>query len=160
MPSTEESEGLSHDAMQLQPLINRIKEIGGNYGRTPTQVLFFYLYLSVYPSELDFTMSVTVRSVSSSGSRNVVLVSDTDRVAVCAVWRRSGGAQLAGVPGQRGADPGGEERGAGAGVRGRAGVEPDGRRGGGAALHGAPGQARHRLPGGEAVTTRSLPAGS
>jgi len=71
-----------------------------------------------------------------------------------------GGAQLAGVPGQRGADPGGEERGAGAGVRGRAGVEPDGRRGGGAPIHGAPGQARHRLPGGEAVTTRSLPAGS
>jgi hypothetical protein len=25
--------------MQLQPLINRIKEIGDNYGRSPTQVL-------------------------------------------------------------------------------------------------------------------------
>lgn len=27
-------------AMQLQPLINRINEIGENYGKTPTQVLF------------------------------------------------------------------------------------------------------------------------
>lgn len=69
---------------------------------------------------------------------------------VCMTWS-SGGAKLAGVPGQRGADPGRQERGAGPGVRGRARVEPDGRGGGGAPVHGAPGQARHRLPGGEAV---------
>jgi len=58
------------------------------------------------------------------------------------------------VPGQRGADPWRQERGAGPGVRRRAGVEPHGRRGGGAPVHGAPGEARHRLPGGEAVSGR------
>lgn len=67
-------------------------------------------------------------------------------------WLPSGGAQLAGVPGERGADPGGEERGAGAGVRGRPGVEPGGGGGGRAPCHGAPGEARHRLPRREAVT--------
>jgi hypothetical protein len=55
------------------------------------------------------------------------------------------------MPGQRGADPGRQERGAGAGVRRRAGVEPDGAGGGGAEVHGAGGEARHRVPGGEAV---------
>jgi hypothetical protein len=71
---------------------------------------------------------------------------------VCTTWP-PGGAELAGVPGQRGADPGRQERRAGAGVRWRSRVEPGARRGGGAPVHGAPGQARHRLPGGEAVTT-------
>jgi hypothetical protein len=55
------------------------------------------------------------------------------------------------MPGQRGADPGRQERGAGEGVRRRAGVEPDGAGGGGAAVHGAGGEARHRVPGGEAI---------
>ena len=72
--------------------------------------------------------------------------------AASVVTWSSGGAELAGVPGQRGADPWRQERGAGTEVGGRAGVEPDGRGGGGAPVHGAPGQARHRLPGGEAVT--------
>ena len=72
--------------------------------------------------------------------------------AASVVTWSSGGAELAGVPGQRGADPWRQERGAGPGVRGRAGVEPDGQGSGGAPVHGARGQARHRLPGGEAVT--------
>lgn len=63
----------------------------------------------------------------------------------------SGGSELAGVPGQRGADPWRQERGAGHGVRWRAGVEPVGPGSGGAAVHGPRGEAGHRVPGGEVV---------
>lgn len=53
-------------------------------------------------------------------------------------WRScAGGFELAYLPGQRGADPRGKERGAGPGVRWCARVALDGAGGGGAAVHGA-----------------------
>jgi hypothetical protein len=72
----------------------------------------------------------------------------------------AGGSELAYLPGQRGADPGGKERGAGPGVRRCAWVALDGAGGGGAAVHGARCEARHGFPGREAVNLRpSCPRG-
>lgn len=72
----------------------------------------------------------------------------------------AGGSELAYLPGQRGADPGGKERRAGPGVCRCVRVALDRAGGWGAAVHGARGEARHGFPGREAVNPRpSYPRG-
>jgi len=73
---------------KLQPLINRIKEIGGNYERTPTQVLL-YLSLSIHQSSTS--QCLPLQSAGTIGKHIHILrqfllvhsVSSSSRIECC-----------------------------------------------------------------------------
>ena len=96
---------------QLQPLMSRIKEIGASYGKSPTQLLHLQK-LGPSPNQRYWYHNELYEHGWSSLCSSV-----------------SGVSELADLPGERGADPRGQECQPGQGVRWRSWVEPDQRRG-------------------------------
>jgi len=95
--------------LQLQPLLNRIKEMGENYSKTNTQVhpCSFNLLTGSF-----FFRSCSVEATWFLFSHNWSMLKFLSKVSVCI-----GGIELASSPGECHSDPRGEECSTGWGIR-------------------------------------------